>query len=130
MLAGLPVPNEAVNTLAHIVWEAGADDLRGYMGERLPAYMVPSNFVFLDALPLTPNGKVDRKALPAPDSETMSTWEQHVAPRTPTESRIATIPCGVDTDLFVTVTSGCSWALTFVRQRSERSEPTPAPPAD
>lgn len=36
----------------------------------------------------------------------------------------------VDTDLFVTVTSGCSWALTFVRERSERSEPTPAPPAD
>jgi hypothetical protein len=35
----------------------------------------------------------------------------------------------IDTDLFVTVTSDCSWALTFVRQRAERSEPTPAPPA-
>lgn len=36
----------------------------------------------------------------------------------------------VDTDLFVTVDSDCSWALTFVRQGSRRSEPTPAPPAD
>ena len=35
----------------------------------------------------------------------------------------------IDTDLFVTVTSDCSWALTFVRQRPERSDPTPAPPA-
>jgi hypothetical protein len=35
----------------------------------------------------------------------------------------------IDTDLFVAVTSDCSWALTFVRQLSDRSEPTPAPPA-
>jgi SAM-dependent methyltransferase len=66
-----------------------------YLGSRLPAYMVPSAFVVLDALPLTPSGKVDRGALPAPDWSRGRTKEAPVAPRTPTEVVVANAFCQV-----------------------------------
>ncbi len=70
-------------------------ELREHLRERLPGYMTPSFFVFLDALPLTPNGKVDRKALPAPGAAIRAEGEgvraAQASPRTPVEE----VLCGV-----------------------------------
>jgi len=64
-------------------------ELRSYLKQQLPDYMVPAAFVLLKALPLTPNGKVDRRALPAPDEMRPELEEQYAAPRTPAEEILA-----------------------------------------
>jgi amino acid adenylation domain-containing protein len=83
-------------------------ELRGFLEEKLPEYMVPSAFVLLDALPLTPHGKIDRRALPAPDGTRPELNKPFVAPRTPTEKLLAEIwaqvlgvePIGVQDNFF------------------------------
>ncbi|MHC0068641.1 non-ribosomal peptide synthetase, partial [Nostoc sp. UIC 10890] len=67
------------------------DELRLFLKQKLPEYMVPSAFVFLDTLPLTPNGKIDRHALPAPDSSRPNLTQIFVAPRSVVEQQIADI---------------------------------------
>jgi acyl carrier protein len=67
------------------------NELRSFLQQKLPEYMVPSVFVFLESLPLTANGKLDRKALPAPDQSRPELEESFVAPRTAVEETLASI---------------------------------------
>jgi len=82
-LVGYVVPREGRSPTA--------EDLRQYVKQKLPEYMAPAHFVFLDSIPLTTNGKVDRKALPAPSYEGVSAAREYVAPRTETEKALADI---------------------------------------
>jgi amino acid adenylation domain-containing protein len=66
-------------------------ELRNYLAEKLPEYMVPSALVTLDEMPLTVNGKVERQALPAPESLRPELEVAYVAPQTELEQIIATI---------------------------------------
>jgi acyl-CoA synthetase (AMP-forming)/AMP-acid ligase II len=66
-------------------------ELRAYLKNTLPAFMVPTAFVVLDALPLTPNGKIDRKALPAPDRTRQESAADYQAPKHELEQIVASV---------------------------------------
>jgi amino acid adenylation domain-containing protein len=70
---------------------ATLEDLQVYLRDKLPEYMVPAQFVFLDSMPLTLNGKVDQKGLPAPSHENVLDDRKFAAPRTDTEKALAAI---------------------------------------
>ena len=73
-----------------------ADELRSFVKQKLPAYMVPQAFVALAELPLTPNGKIDRPRLPAPETALAELdGDEENAARTPTQEMLAGIWCEV-----------------------------------
>jgi amino acid adenylation domain-containing protein len=82
--------------------------LKKDLGEKLPSYMVPSTFVFMNALPLTPNGKVDRRALVRPERSPTVSSQKHLPPRDGLELQLVQIwenifgmePIGVHEDFF------------------------------
>ncbi|MDQ3353052.1 MAG: condensation domain-containing protein [Actinomycetota bacterium] len=83
-------------------------ELRQFLSERLPSYMVPANFVGLDAFPMTANGKLDRDALPPPARNRPDLGPTWVAPHGATEEAVASIwaqvlgmgEVGADDDFF------------------------------
>ncbi len=66
--------------VAYLVGDEGIEeDLNERLGKRLPAYMVPGAYVWMEKIPLTPNGKIDRRGLPIPE---LSRGERYIGPRT------------------------------------------------
>jgi acyl carrier protein len=84
------------------------EELRQYLDAKLPHYMVPFVFVWLDAFPLAPSGKIDRQGLPPPDGHNVERERSYVAPRSSIERQIAMIwsellerdPIGMYDDFF------------------------------
>jgi len=85
-----------------------SDQLRSFLGNQLPDYMVPSAFVQMDALPLTPNGKVDKRALPEPDHARPTQERKYASPRDAIELELTKIweevlgvePIGIEDQFF------------------------------
>ncbi|HYP40297.1 MAG TPA: amino acid adenylation domain-containing protein [Chloroflexia bacterium] len=69
--------------------ESAIGEIRAFLKERVPDYMLPSQFVVLESLPLSPNGKVERRALPAPPVLRMAPESGYVAPVTGLERSLA-----------------------------------------
>jgi amino acid adenylation domain-containing protein len=67
----------------------GSSELREYLLQEIPDYMVPSYFIKLEKMPLTQSGKIDRKALP--DPQTSLETDQYIAPENQLEQRLLTL---------------------------------------
>jgi len=89
-----PDPAGGKRLVAYVVAKAGCPpttaDLRAYLKEKLPEYMVPAAFVWLPAFPLNASGKIDRKALPEPLAAQARSGT-YLAPRNPFETLLAQI---------------------------------------
>ncbi len=88
--------------------ETDGKTLRSYLGQRLPKYMIPHIFTYLDAMPLTASGKINRKMLPEVDLTQIGSTVEHMAPQGEKEIRLASLmeqvlafsPIGRNDDFF------------------------------
>ena len=76
--------------VAYVAGTTNGHELRQYLREQLPEYMIPSTFMMLDSLPLTTNGKLDRSSLPVPERQELES-ANYKAPGTHTEELLAGI---------------------------------------
>jgi amino acid adenylation domain-containing protein len=81
----------ANNPLQHVLKRKLVPELRSYLKDRLPEYMLPSAFVVMSSMPLNVNGKVDRSALRSNEPQQPAVTQPYVAPRTPIEDEITNI---------------------------------------
>jgi aspartate racemase len=94
--------------VSSVMDEAHAGDLRDFMRNKLPEYMLPTAFVRLESLPLSPNGKIDRRALPVPETSEAAATSKYVPPRDELELKLSKIwekvlpvrPIGVNDNFF------------------------------
>jgi len=63
-------------------------NIKSFLSDKLPNYMIPATFVILDKMPLTPNGKFDRKALPAPPNDRPNLAQPYQAPKGQLEEKL------------------------------------------
>lgn len=94
--AVISVPaHEHPRLVGYLVLTSGADlnqdEIEAYLEQKLPEYMIPRTYVFLDELPLTNNGKIDRKALPTSQLSNLLSTQNSIPPRTETERAVADI---------------------------------------
>nr|QQZ45557.1 CysK [synthetic construct] len=93
VVSGWPLGSSNAQLVAYLVPQAGATvgpwQVRDYLAESLPAYMVPTLYTVLEELPRLPNGKLDRLSLPEPDLS--SSREEYVAPHGEVERKLAEI---------------------------------------
>jgi acyl carrier protein len=89
-LVGYIVPAEPPDSQRGDEGGPSQRELRTFLGQRVPEYMIPGTFVFLDKLPLLPSGKIDRGALPAPETTCLKAVV-YVAPHTSIEAALAAI---------------------------------------
>jgi amino acid adenylation domain-containing protein len=115
--------NKPVST---VVDDSLTPELRKHLRERLPEYMVPSDFVLLDEMPLSPNGKIDRLALPMPDIARPVLAQAYAEPDNALEAEIRTIwievlgrsEIGVNDNFFDL--GGDSFSIISIIQRLQR----------
>ncbi|MDJ0658845.1 MAG: amino acid adenylation domain-containing protein [Crocosphaera sp.] len=80
--------------VAYLVGEVSYKNIgqiREYLANKLPYYMIPSGFMILEKLPLTPNGKINKKALPILESELFNQTENFIKPKTETQTIVTSI---------------------------------------